>query len=373
MHVVRGWAPPALLGLVLAFLGIGTAEVAGVAPARHVTTPVPTAGIDREQSLTPARIEVDERRIGQATAPPVATASAQPLATTRPLRTPAPTPTPTPTTRPTPTATAEPSPSPDPTPTPLPSPSPAPTPIASATPTPTPTPIASPAPPARPASPAPVRPADVLDLRPWKLTLPTGREGHPQEIRQPLLGALANGTYVGLTPDGGVRFRAPVGGVTTENSDYPRTELREMTPDGRREAAWSSRSGRHVMTLNQAITATPRAKPHVVAGQIHDAEDDVVMIRLEGHRLFVESEGDDAGLLDPAYRLGTRFTVSVVATSSGIRVVYNQKRIVHVRKVGRGWYFKAGCYPQSNPDRGDRPSAYGEVVIYALTVQHAPA
>jgi len=369
MDVLKGWAPPVLLGLVVAFLGIGTAEVAGVAPARDATTPVPTAGIDRQQSLTPARIEVDEHRAGQATAPPVASASAQPAATTKPPRAAAPTPTPTPTTRPTPTATAEPSPSPDPTPNPSPSPSPTPSPSPGTMPiaSPTPAPIASPAPP------APVRPADVLDLRPWKVTLPTGKEGHPQEIRQPLLGALANGTYFGLTPDSGVRFRAPVGGVTTENSDYPRTELREMTPDGRREAAWSSRSGRHVMTLNQAITATPRAKPHVVAGQIHDAEDDVVMIRLEGHRLFVESDGDDAGLLDPAYRLGTRFTVSVVATSSGVQVVYNQKRVVDVRKVGRGWYFKAGCYPQSNPDRGDLPSAYGEVVIYALTVQHAPA
>lgn len=203
--------------------------------------------------------------------------------------------------------------------------------------------------------------------------MPAGREGRPLEIRQPRLRSLANGTYIRLRPDRGVRFRAPVGGVTTENSSYPRTELREMTADGRREAAWSSTSGRHVMTLTQAITATPRAKPHVVAGQIHDAEDDVLMIRLEGRRLFVESKGEDVGLLDPNYRLGRRFTVSVVATSSGVRVRYNQKRVVHVRKVGRGWYFKAGCYPQSNPERGDHASAIGEVVIYALTVRHSSA
>jgi len=216
-----------------------------------------------------------------------------------------------------------------------------------------------------------VRPAQVLDLRRWKLTLPAGRAGHPLEIRQPRLGAFGNGSYFRLRSDRGVMFRAPVGGVTTENSSYPRSELREMSADGRREAGWTNAGGRHIMTINQAITATPRAKPHVVAGQIHDSEDDVVMIRLEGRRLFVESDGDDVGLLDPAYRLGTRFTVSIVATRYGVGIVYNGHRTVRIAEVGRGWYFKAGCYPQSNPEHGDRPSAYGEVVIFALTVQHS--
>jgi hypothetical protein len=222
---------------------------------------------------------------------------------------------------------------------------------------------------ARP-KPAPVRPAQVLDLRSWKLTLPAGTQGHPVEIRQPSLGAAGNGSYFRLRRDRGVAFRAPVGGATTGNSSYPRSELREMSGDGRHEAGWTNAVGRHVMTINQAITATPRAKPHVVAGQIHDSEDDVVMIRLEDRRLFVESDGDDAGLLDPAYRLGTRFTVSIIATRRGVGIVYNGHRTVHVAEFGRGWYFKAGCYPQSNPDHGDRPSAYGEVVIYALTVSH---
>ena len=190
-------------------------------------------------------------------------------------------------------------------------------------------------------------------------------------MRQPGLRSLANGAYVRVTPDRGVAFRAPVNGTTTRNSSYPRSELREMSADGKHEAGWTNAAGRHVMTITQAITATPRAKPHVVAGQIHDADDDVLMIRLEGRRLFVESDGDEVGLLDPAYRLGTRFTVSISATPAGVRVRYNTARIVDLPKVGRGWYFKAGCYPQSNPERGDRPSAFGEVVVYALGVRHS--
>jgi hypothetical protein len=222
-----------------------------VAPGRSATVPVATARpAIRPESLTPAGIEVDERRAAQAGAQPVAPesarpatrpaaarkppsesgavgpprASAEPTASAKPTVKPRPTPRPAPAPRTTPTTTPHPRPSPRPTP------APAPTPI---------------------ASPVARRPADVLDLRRWKLTLPAGREGQPLEIRQPRLKSLANGTYIRLTPDRGVQFRAPVGGVTTENSNYPRTELREMTADGRREAAWSSTSGRHVMTLSR--------------------------------------------------------------------------------------------------------------------------
>jgi poly(beta-D-mannuronate) lyase len=175
----------------------------------------------------------------------------------------------------------------------------------------------------------------------------------------------------------GVVFRAPIGGVTTENSSYPRSELREMLPGGLREARWSNTAGQHILAVTEAITATPRVKPQVVAAQIHDAADDVVMIRLEGRRLFVESRGDDVGLLDPGYRLGTRFAVAMVASPAGIRVFYRPAgarftRVVHVRTVGGGMYFKVGCYPQSNRSHGDPPSAFGEVVVYSLGVSHRP-
>ncbi len=43
----------------------------------------------------------------------------------------------------------------------------------------------------------------------------------------------------------GVQFRAPVDGVTTSGSSYPRSELREMTDSGSSEASWSSTSGTH--------------------------------------------------------------------------------------------------------------------------------
>ena len=220
-------------------------------------------------------------------------------------------------------------------------------------------------------------PADVLDLSTWKLTLPVGSSGDEddaEEIRQPDLATFGDDRFFTVTRDGsGVVFRAPAGGATTSGSGYPRSELREMNPGGTSEASWSNAAGTHVMTVKQAITALPRRKAEVVAGQIHDADDDVVMIRLERKRLFVEADGDDIGTLDADYHLGTTFTIEMTATADGIEIRYASANIegktVRHDKVGQGYYFKAGCYTQSNSSHDD-DDALGEVVVYALDVEH---
>ncbi len=115
-------------------------------------------------------------------------------------------------------------------------------------------------------------PAEVLNLTNWKETLPTGSAGSPTEIKQPQLASYSSDPYFVVNATGdGVRFRAPVNGVTTSGSSYPRSELREM--NGGDDASWSTTSGTHTMTIDEAITATPSEKPYVVAGQIHDSSD----------------------------------------------------------------------------------------------------
>jgi len=221
----------------------------------------------------------------------------------------------------------------------------------------------------------PQLPADVLDLAAWKLTLPTGDEGSPTEILQPELATFELEPYFHLDEArDAVVLRAHAGGVTTENSSYPRCELREMESGGADEAAWSTSTGAHTMTITQAITHLPEVKPHVVAGQVHDAEDDVVMIRLEGANLFVEGGGEDLGTLDASYTLGTPFTVKIEAQAGHIRVFYEDlvTPSVDIERDVEDCYFKAGAYTQSSPERGDDADAYGEVVIYDLTVTHEP-
>jgi Alginate lyase len=222
-------------------------------------------------------------------------------------------------------------------------------------------------------SPGLLYPAAFLDLANWKLTLPTGDPGSPTEIKQPALRTFSIDPYFHMNAAGtGVVFQAHAGGVTTSNSGYPRSELREMTNAGVDNAAWSTTSGTHTMTITQAITHLPVVKPHVVAGQVHDASDDVVMIRLEGTKLFVEGGGADLGALDPVYQLGTRFTVKIAASTGHIRIYYNDLASpkVDVGRSATGCYFKAGAYTQSNASRGDDLTAYGEVVIFSLSVTH---
>jgi poly(beta-D-mannuronate) lyase len=204
-----------------------------------------------------------------------------------------------------------------------------------------------------------------IDLAPWKLTLPVGEPERPREILPAELAHFALAPWF-RREDGALAFRAPVEGVTTKGSSYPRSELREH------EAAWSTSKGVHTMTIRQAIVKLPAKKPHVVAGQIHDAKDDVVMIRLEGKKLFVEGGGKNLGMLDADYALGTEFVVRLAASAGRIRVYYGDLETpkVDVERRAEGCYFKAGVYVQSNLSKGDVAGDYGEVVIRELAVSH---
>ncbi len=214
-------------------------------------------------------------------------------------------------------------------------------------------------------------PSQILNLSNWKLTLPisTASGGDAEEIKQPQLASYTNASYFfSDSAQDGVVFRANAGGATTSGSQYPRSELREMNTNGD-EASWSNANSEHSMTLTEAITAVPRVKPQVVAGQIHDQSDDVIEIRLEDKDLFVQANGKTVGELDANYVLGTKFAIVVTANPQGISVSYNGVPKVTYDKIGSGYYFKAGCYTQSNTAHGDASDAYGEVVIYDLQVK----
>ena len=232
-----------------------------------------------------------------------------------------------------------------------------------------PAPAPAPAPPAT-SAPATARfPAELLDLTNWYLTLPTGSPGSPETVQQPKLATYASEWF--HVDGAGVAFTADAGGVTTENSTYPRSELREM--NGAKKAGWSDTSGVHTMEVREAVTALPTAKPDVVAAQIHDASSDVIEVRLEGARLLVKNGTDDSDtVLDPNYVLGTPYDLRVVAAGGHVVVSYNGVQKADLALSGSGWYFKAGSYVQSNPTKGERPDAVGTVVISALRVTHAP-
>jgi len=216
-------------------------------------------------------------------------------------------------------------------------------------------------------------PSQVVNLANWKLTLPvnTSHAGTPDEILQPELAGFQDVDYFHTNNTGsGVVFKAHCGGYTTSGSGYPRSELREMINNGLGLASWSTTSGTHTMVITQAITHLPDVKPHVVAGQIHDAGDDVIVFRLEGTKLFVDENGNNGPVLTTNYQLGDVFTVKFVARNGGVECHYNGNYVYTYSVSTSGCYFKAGCYTQSNTSKGDAPTAYGEVVIYGVSVTH---
>lgn len=223
-------------------------------------------------------------------------------------------------------------------------------------------------------------PANVLNLTNWKITVPfDGPDSGTtaDEISQPALATYSvDPWFKNNSTNTGVIFRANTGGATTSGSGYPRSELREMTNNGATNASWSSGSGIHTMEIDQAITHLPDVKKHIVAGQIHDADDDVIVFRLENQKLFIDINGSDGPTLTSSYVLGTRFKVKFVVQNNQTKCYYNDVLMYTHNQTYSGAYFKAGAYTQSSCKSGGNPGptescdAYGEVVIYGLSVSH---
>ena len=238
---------------------------------------------------------------------------------------------------------------------------------------------------AAPASPAPAAPAavpalagagrtaskpgELIDTNEWYLTLPTGKKGSPDTIEGSQL-ATYHSKFFDLTKArDGIVFNAGADGVTTKNSHYPRSELREM--NGSQKASWSNTTGSHTLDVCEAITKTPTAKPEVVGAQIHDASDDVMQIRLEGKTLMVQyNDGKTETVIDPNYVLGTPYNVRIVAEGGKVDVLYNGQKKAEPPLSGSGWYWKVGAYVQSNTEKGESPDSTGEVTVYSLKCVH---
>ncbi|GAB3938384.1 polysaccharide lyase family 7 protein [Kribbella albertanoniae] len=219
-------------------------------------------------------------------------------------------------------------------------------------------------------------PGDVLNLANWKLQLPVDDPNQSGtqvlEISQPrLAGYELNPWFIDQPNCNGVRFRNAVNGVTTPNTTYARSELREMRNGS--GASWSSTSGVHTMIIDQAITHRPNTKPQVVAGQIHNGND-MATFRLDGSSLYVTDENNTRyKLVDGNYTLGKRFQAKFVVSNGSIKAYYNNMLQATIPKSFTGGYFKAGVYTQANCTNSSpcETSNYGETIVYNLTVTHS--
>lgn len=207
----------------------------------------------------------------------------------------------------------------------------------------------------------------MLDLKAWYLTLPTGAAGHPDTVEN--LDGIDNPfcKYV----DDALVFQAPCGGVTTANSKYPRSELRELGVPHKAGFAWSFKA-HHSLEVTLAVTHLPVKKPQVVCMQIHGPVTKVVMIELDGKTLqLVDAKGAVVRVLDANYTLGKKTTLKMQAGDKKLIVSHDGVIVAtHTQKSTKAEnYFKTGCYTQSNAAHGDAPDAYGEVHLYAVKLE----
>lgn len=215
-------------------------------------------------------------------------------------------------------------------------------------------------------------PSDVLPvLEHWTIMLPTGSPGDPDN--EYLVGSSIPDTY--FVRDGGVVFRTyPARAVHSKNSKYGRTEGRQMVSRAKWvKSEWPSTQP-HRLTARLAID-TSRLDHQIVNGlQIHDGGDDVIQVQARNGVLGVSHNDGKAWEVIDAYR-GDVFDMDIYVTGQGeIVFTYNGDEAARIPKSGSGWYWKAGCYPNTggaNTDRPEQPTAYAEVVIYKLEVTPA--
>jgi hypothetical protein len=215
-------------------------------------------------------------------------------------------------------------------------------------------------------------PSQLLDVSDWKLQIPTGDP--TLEVKNPKLATYSSTYFKNDSACKAVRFRAPTNGTTTSGAEYPRSELREMK--GGDAAKWSTTSGTHRMVIDEAVTRLPDGKRQIGVAQIHNGDNDILIVRVEASELILKPNGKSAVVLDSSYQLGERFKIELVASGGYIKAYYNGTKVYSLARKTSTAYFKAGAYTQSNcdteADHGARcgSSNYGEVAIYDLVVTH---
>jgi hypothetical protein len=238
---------------------------------------------------------------------------------------------------------------------------------------------------ARPRGPDPaLAPGGNFDLGRWELQEPVGAPGAPTIIKPRALvgpGGYHDRYFFTDPRDGAMTFWDPESGVTTPNSRYPRSELREMNADGS-PANWPV-AGTNRLEATLAVTGVP---DHVCVGQIHvgtplrsglvpSTKPLVELYVYATGRIALGVEDDPSGGQTShdvgQVPLGTRFSYAIQLTGDGtITLTLDGATTTFTMPAafaGYGQYFKAGAYDQTV---GGDARVGATVKFYALSISH---
>ena len=234
---------------------------------------------------------------------------------------------------------------------------------------------------------AETKPTGSFDLSHWKLTLPVSASGtagdHPMEISASQLNAgYTHADYFHLGTNGQMIFWCPVTGSRTENTEYPRTELREVINPADDNVCWAA-PGTHVLDARCRVSEVPSSQK-VIIGQIHGfsgkANPLIKLLYFKGRVEALVKEkankGKDLKLTFPEVGLDKDFDYEIKLQDGLLSVTVNGGiQTVNVFEKDSNWasqtlYFKLGAYTQDN----EGPSSEGARVSYSrFKVIHAEA
>jgi hypothetical protein len=228
-----------------------------------------------------------------------------------------------------------------------------------------------------------IAPGGNFDLSLWELQEPVGSPGSPTTISTSRLqGATGyQDTYFFTDPtDGSMTFWDPESGVTTPNSNFPRSELREMTASGA-AANWAI-AGTHTLSATVKATMVP---DHVCVGQIHlgtgtpsSTKPLLELFYYKSGQIDLAIEQTPAGGNEVPHPvgnvpLGTQWSYVIGLSGDTISIVIDggsaQTFTMSSTFNQEGMYFKAGNYDQST---GSSTTVGAKVQFYALKVFHGP-
>ncbi len=225
-----------------------------------------------------------------------------------------------------------------------------------------------------------VAPGGNFNLSVWELQEPIGSPGSPTTIPSSELqgdDGFQDSYFYTDTRDGAMTFWAPEKGVTTPNSNYARSELREMNSNG--SAANWSLSGSHKLSATLRVVSVTS---NVCVGQIHLGTGGSSTKPLV--ELYYHSNGDivlgtenspDGGQTTHTVgnvSIGKTWTYTIAVsggntvdlTVNGSTTHYSIPSSFDAYKQ----YFKAGSYNQSSSDSTTNGA---RVAFYGLTVSHS--
>lgn len=225
-----------------------------------------------------------------------------------------------------------------------------------------------------------VPPSKNFDLSVWSLTLPIGAVGNPTIIPSAQLVAGYTSAYFFTGSDGAMVFWAPVTGVTTSGSKFPRSELREDQNGSKYN--WSLGAGTSTLTASVAVDTLPPSNK-IVVGQIHGTGvTDLPLIELayKAGQIVAEVIANPNvntqvdTVVGSGIGVGTVFDYSIQTTPGSMLVVSVNGKVGYSQVVDASWstqqfYFKAGDYVQDNTGTSTQG---GQVSFYALSIAHGP-